>query len=276
MTNTVRKRWVLLIAMAFLAIWACWYWPRFAGTKGAEAVLTSREVPYLYPDPKPFADVLAAVVQADGSVAYDRFDGELKAKLKTYLAGVAKATPARFPSDAHRLAFFINAYNALVIDGVLDAMPIDSVEEVGPFHAFFRKRVHKVAGTTVSLHGFETKIIRQYDRMLHFGLNCASKSCPALAGEPYQPERLDQQLERVARAFLRNPEHNRFNQESGTLELSKIFEWYAEDFGGEAGIRQCLAKFGPPEWPVDEAGIEYLPYNWALNSSSPKDSPQSD
>lgn len=262
----IRLRWLMLAGLIMMAIAAWWYWPRFAGTTGAQAVLKPRQVPYLAPDRQPYAGVLRAIVQPDGLVAYHRLDDAIEKALANYLQEVANATPARFPSDNHRLAFFINAYNALVLSGVKKAMPIASVEDVGPLHAFFRERVYIVAGTKVSLHGLETKVIRKFDPMLHFGLNCASKSCPPLAAEPYRPEILQQQLEASARSFLNNCEHNRFNPQDGVLELSKIFEWYAGDFGGEAGVRKILAKFGPADLPND-APIRYRPYDWSLNIS---------
>lgn len=262
---------VMMLALTVLALAGFIYWPYFSGTKGAEAIEKRRNAPFSAPDPAPFAEVLADLVDAHGMVRYTMATPRHKELLGHYLGEVAEATPAQFSSDDDRLAFYINAYNALVIQRVLELMPIDSVEEAGPLHAFFRERIFRVAGTEVSLHGFESKVIRKYDPLLHFGLNCASISCPPLKPWPYRGDLVKRQLKQATKSFLAHEDYNYFDSGTRTIFLSKIFEWYAEDFGGEAGIRKLLFDFGPPHWPRD-AQIRYTNYDWNLNKAS-ADSP---
>lgn len=261
------RRWAIfsIIGCLLLALGLWIYWPFFAGTRGALAIEAPRQVAFLEPDPAPLADVLADLVRPGLGVAYEEATSSHKQLLDSYLADVARATPSRFSSDDDRLAFYINAYNALVIRRVLELMPIQSVDDAGPLRAFFRERIHQVAGAQVSLHGFETKIIRQYDPLFHLGLNCASVSCPPLRQEPYRGDILKRQLATATKAFLKNSDYNYFDKTSHTIYVSKIFDWYAADFGGAEGVRKFLLRWGPPHWPKD-AKIRFLPYHWNLNN----------
>lgn len=253
----------LLVAAAFAGLaWWLW-WPRFSGISGADAVERTDPGLFLRPSPEAWGRFLRSVVDERGNVDYQRAR-EVRADLDIYLDQVARATPALFGSDEERLAFYINAYNALVIEGVLHYWPIASVEDVGSLHRFFREKRYPVAGTTVSLHGLETRVIRKYDPRLHFALNCASASCPRLSIEPFRVETLDQQLESAVSAFINDPAHNRYDQAANTWHLSKIFEWYSQDFGGQNGVKALLLRHARTTWP-DNATLAYLDYDWSLN-----------
>ncbi len=260
------KRWLkrLLILLGLAALTAWLIWPYFAGTKGADRLEKQRDAAFLRPDPAPFQEFLNEVRDKSGLVDYVRAQASPKALLEFYLSQVALATPAAFGTDQQRLAFYLNAYNALVIAKVMRSWPIDSVADVGPLHRFFRQREHRVAGNLVSLHGFEQKVIRNYDPRLHFALNCASLSCPILHGEVFRADTLEQQLEQVSRHFINDPQRNRYDAENKVWYLSKIFSWYAEDFGGEPGVRALLKRYAKVK-PAANARLEYLPYDWRLN-----------
>lgn len=261
-----------LLFLIFSGIGGWLYWPIFSGTLGAETIEQKREAPYFMPNNQSLALVLQAIVDPNGLVHYQRVTPPLREALEAYLKQVALATPAQFPSSAHRLAFYLNAYNALVINSVLDQMPISSVSDAGPLQLFFRQRTHIVAGRKVSLHGFETKVIRKYNPLLHFGLNCASISCPPLATAPYEAQHLDQQLKAATIGFLADTRYNYYDPQSQQLHLSKIFEWYLEDFGGMPGLRKLLETYGPQTWPA-QAKIRYQPYDWNLNQADILESP---
>ncbi len=253
---------VVLLLVLFFLFW----WPRFTGTHGVLAVEVDREAAFQHPDTTLWQSFLDAVVDEEGMVRYEVAQGPARQYLSAYLEQVAKATPARLKTDEERLAFYINAYNAMVIEGVLRYWPIGSVNDAGPFHKFFREKAYRLAGVKVSLHGFETKIIRNYDARLHFALNCASTSCPVLSREAYRAETLDAQLERAAGKFINDATKNRFNTKTGSWSLSKIFEWYADDFGGEQGVRDLLRKHTWFDWPQD-ATFTHGDYDWTLNKS---------
>ena len=253
-----------LVLIAGVLFWM--YWPGFTGIRGAEAVEIAREAPFLMPDTAPWREFLAAVVTEEGLVDYEEA-GRMRPLLATYLEEVARATPARFAGDNERLAFYINAYNALVIEGVLRHAPMASVEEAGPFHKFFRERAYLIAGARVSLHGLETKVIRRYNPLLHFGLNCASRSCPPLGGTPFEAATLVDQLERAAAEFIANETFNTFDPETGTWRLSKIFQWYEKDFGGPEAVAALIGKYHPAGFPPG-AAVEFREYDWRLNRGS--------
>ncbi len=261
-------RWIwtaIALAVLALAVYLAW-WPSFAGLRGAGLIERPRDRPFFRPDPTSWDRFLAEVVVEDGNVRYDAALGAARAHLDDYLEQAARATPAQFADDRERLAFYLNAYNALTIEGVLRRWPIDSVEDAGPFHRFFRDRAYTVAGVLVSLHGFETRVIRRYDPRLHFALNCASASCPPLRAEAYRAEKLEAQLREDAALFVNDARFNRYDAGENTWSLSKIFEWYADDFGGESGVRALLRRHARVDWP-DGAVLTYQAYDWSLNHS---------
>nr|WP_243436149.1 DUF547 domain-containing protein [Acanthopleuribacter pedis] len=224
------------------------------------------ERPFLKPDPRLWDVFLKEVVTDGGLVDYQRAAGPARQHLNAYLAEVARATPAQFPDEAARLAFLINAYNAFVIQGVLQHRPIQSVEDAGPLRQFFRERAYLLAGRKVSLHGLETTLIQPLDARVHFALNCAARSCPPLRAEAYVPDRLEAQLSEAETAFINNERYNHYDPEEKVWRLSSIFKWYLADFGGEQGLRNLLQARGP-RGTVVEAPITYLPYDWSLNDS---------
>ncbi|MBA3269897.1 MAG: DUF547 domain-containing protein [Acidobacteria bacterium] len=188
-----------------------------------------------------------------------------------------------------RMAFWINAYNALTLKAIVDHYPI----RAGVFTRLPRNSIRQidgvwttlrwtVAGRTVTLDDIEHKILRPTfgDARVHFALNCASVSCPLLAGEPYRADTLDASLDTAARRYLASPEGLRV--EASTLRVSSIFKWYGEDFiaqysalvpqGGDAQQRAILGaivRFGPQDAAerarTGRPRIEYLNYNWSLN-----------
>ncbi|QTD51344.1 DUF547 domain-containing protein [Sulfidibacter corallicola] len=256
---------VLLFFLTLVAAsgWFGWRW--FAGLDGADAILIPDGRAYSRPDPTAYQRFLTAVVDDRGRVDYTKAVGTVRSDLDTYLEQAASATPAVFDDDSQRLAFFINAYNASVIAGVLHHWPIDSIDEVGPLHQFFRDRDYRIAGSTVSLHGFESRVIRRFDPRLHFALICASASCPPMSREAYVAETLERQLESAAVAFIRDRRFNRYEPEEHTWYLSSIFKWYADDFGGEAQVRQMLRRYVTVT-RHEPAHIVYLDYDWSLNT----------
>ncbi|MDJ0837995.1 MAG: DUF547 domain-containing protein [Acidobacteriota bacterium] len=253
-----------LLVLALIA--ARLYWPTFTGTRGAEAVETLRDAPYSKPDPASWGRFLAEVVTPSG-VDYTKAQGPIRKELETYLEEVVRATPVQFKTDNERLAFYLNAYNALVIQGVLNYLPIDSVSDVGVLHRFFRERVYTVAGRKVSLHGFEKKVIMNYNPLLHFGLNCASVGCPPLLREPFRAETLDAQLQEAARAFINDAGFNRYDAERATWHLSQIFEWYQDHFGGREAVLGLLRQYSGEQFP-DDVTLTYIPYDWSLNRAT--------
>jgi hypothetical protein len=123
----------------------------------------------------------------------------------------------------------------------------------------------------LTLDQIEHDILRKQfkDPRVHFAVNCASKGCPPLQGEPFVGEHLDDQLNRAAAAFINNPRFNRL--EGDTLWVSKIFDWFKEDFNRDI-VGTFIRYAKPPlraklEGRRDRIKIRYLDYDWSLNGA---------
>ncbi len=192
-------------------------------------------------------------------------------KFEKYLDQVAAAKLTEMPYD-EQMTFWINAYNALVIKGVIDHYPTKSVRKVKWFGGFFSRLKFQAAGETYTLNQIEHDIIRVefVDPRIHFALVCASASCPPLENSVYLPETIEEQLDAVTLKFVTNPEKVRLDRAKRRVYLSKIFKWYKKDFTeGYDGVADFLADYLPTE-DADfvlskDVKFHYLDYDWTLN-----------
>jgi hypothetical protein len=188
------------------------------------------------------------------------------------LAGLAAAEPPPEARRAERLAFWINAYNALAIDVVLKSYPLESIRDAGSLlRPVWRRPAGTVGGRSVSLGEIEHRILRPLgEPRIHAAIVCASTSCPSLRREAWRAERLEAQLEDSLRSFLADPRKgSRLDEDA--LYLSPIFDWFAEDFEAGGGVRAYLAPRLPAESARalaergDAVELRWLDYDWALN-----------
>jgi hypothetical protein len=213
-----------------------------------------------------------------------------RAQLKAYLDTLARVSAAEFKAwnSNQQLAFLINAYNAATVEKVLTRYPdIRSIWDFGKLIGNpFKDRFVRLLGAKMSLDNIEHDMIRAEgvydDPRIHFAVNCASVGCPMLREEPYVAERLDRQLEEQTERFLSDRSRNRYSPEAKALEVSKIFDWYGEDFRkGHRGIASLPALFARyatllAARPEEQAAIRsqklplrFLDYDWALNAAGP-------
>jgi hypothetical protein len=192
-----------------------------------------------------------------------------RAVLKRYLAELAEVSLPAVGDRQQQIATLINAYNARVIDHVIDGNSPATIWGRAMF--FFRHR-WRLFGETMSLDHLEQQIIRKRynEPRVHFALVCASLSCPPLRSEAYDGKRLNGQLDDQARTFINDAAKNRFDAAAKRLELSMIFQWYGADFAKAAGaVPPYLAHFVPPAtaaWIIAPAvTVDFLPYDWSLN-----------
>ncbi len=195
-----------------------------------------------------------------------------------------------------KLAFWINLYNALIMDGVIASEVTGTVApNTISLLGFFRKTAYEIGGMRVSADDIEHGILRgnrghpylpgpqfalsdqrsawmldPVDVRIHFALNCASRSCPPI--QVYSDENIDQQLELAAGNFVELDLE--VDRAKGTITISSIFKWYAQDFGGSQGVRDfIIAHLKDDEredWLVrnlEAIKIKYKPYDWRLNST---------
>lgn len=200
-----------------------------------------------------------------------------RAALKAYLASLSRVGQAEFdawPKD-ERKAFLINAYNAFTAEKILTRYPdIGSIWDFGKiFGNPFKDDFFTLLGRKATLDGIEHGTLRKPgaydDPRIHYAVNCASIGCPMLREEAYVAARLEAQLDEQARRFLGDRTRNRFRD--GRLEVSKIFDWFKEDFAPrERYFARYAALLGLPGGAVP---IDFLDYDWTLNdfrSSSPR------
>ncbi len=176
--------------------------------------------------------------------------------------------------DREKLAFWINAYNVLAIELVARSYPVASIKDIGSLlRPVWKRRAGSVDGRPVTLDGIEHRTLRPLgDPRIHGAIVCASLSCPPLRREPYRPEKLDAQLDGNMRRWLADPRKGvAVDADSGTLRVSSIFKWFAEDFEAQGGVLAFVERYGPDEARAllrERAGrvrVRHLDYDWSLN-----------
>ena len=193
------------------------------------------------------------------------------AAFRMYLKTVSETDPATLSSDADRKAFWINAYNAFTIELILENYPVSSIRKIsGPFGSPWKKDFFKINGRSMSLDDIEHGILRKrkefQDARVHFALVCASKGCPPLQPYAFTGDKLDEQLESIAHAYLTDPQKTFYDPASDTLRLNSIMKWYGGDFERDAGsLRKFIQKYRPQI--TDKTRIEFQDYDWTLNES---------
>jgi|SRR5688572_18588162 len=204
-----------------------------------------------------------------------------RADLDRYVAHLGTVSGKTFKgwSRNQQIAYLINAYNAIVLQQVIDDYPIQRstnpsalvrpANSVWQIDGFFDKLKHRLVGNNLTLDQIEHEWLRAKlkEPRIHFALVCAALSCPPLRHEAYSAEKLDAQLDDQARQFLNDRDRNRFGAERG--QLSEIFKWFADDFGGESGLRTYLGKYLNAELRAriqnSAYTIDYIDYDWTLN-----------
>jgi len=220
------------------------------------------------PDAARFDRLLRANVK-EGVVDYAGFAGN--ADFRAYLDALAK--PATLGTRDETLAYYINAYNALAIAGILEGLsPSTAFGRV----RYFNFKLWPLNGDSITLYDLEHKLIRPLgEPRIHFAIVCASRSCPLLRSEAYVAARLPQQLDDQAKSFVNDRFRNRFDAASRRAELSEIFKWFDEDFRAAAGSTQrYLARYvNDPQAAKllagDELAVDWIDYDWRLNGTLP-------
>ena len=220
-------------------------------------------------------DYLLKQYVTSGLVDYDAMKRDYL--FATYLRQLSGADPSKLETDQQRLALLCNAYNAMVVSGVISHKVTQSVMDVDvDGTGFFDLKEHLLAGETVSLNEIEHQKIREVfqDPRIHVALVCAAKSCPSIRGEAYVGSRLDRQLDDQSEQFANQDKYVRFDNESGALQLSALLNWYGDDWNVVGGYLPWLKGLVTDEnlrgqIALAEAGqmpVEFLPYDWQLNS----------
>ena len=247
--------------------------------------------------------VLFKYVSPTGLVDYKGIIADPTA-FNAFIAAVGKESPTTnapaFPTKNDQLAYYINAYNAFAIKGVIDRPGIKNVDSVKLGFFVETKYTFDGAGTievktgtlitggsvtkngtgtllfsvgntyggaTINLYNLENKVRGYGDPRIHFALNCQSYGCPRLPNSAFDPAKLDTQLDGYAKEFVTNTK--KVNVDSaGVAHLSHIFDWYAKDFTAGGGAIAFINAHGGSV-PTD-AKVEWIPYDWTLSAQSGK------
>lgn len=218
------------------------------------------------PDYAMFDDLLLSHVH-DGFVDYDGI--ALDPRLDDFIDQLAVTAPKDLASPAEQKAFYINAYNAIAIRGILDGKSPDSMFGRS---RFFKRMRFDVLGEPMSLEDIEHGRLRPMgDARIHFAIVCASLSCPRLSSHAYLPATLDAQLDAATEQFLNDPTRNVFDSNRRVAYVSKIFDWFAEDFVANAGsLQSYMARYVTDQASArvlraDNFDVNYRDYDWSLN-----------
>jgi hypothetical protein len=196
---------------------------------------------------------------------------------RAVVASLSAKDPSTLTTREARLAFWINAYNVLAIDTVVRSYPVESIRDVGSLlFPVWKREAGRIGGKPVTLDEIEHRILRPLgDPRIHGAVVCASRSCPALRREPYAPDRIDAQLDDSFARFLADPRKGlALDRANGVVRLSKVFDWFEEDFAPAGGVLAFVTAHAPPEareWlrlHGADAEIEYFDYDWGLNARS--------
>jgi hypothetical protein len=219
-----------------------------------------------------FTQVLRDYVK-DGAVNYKGLKADQR--FADYIMLLQKTDPKAI-SKENRLAFWINVYNAFVLKVVCDKYPIKSILSKTAYalkKSNFHRKVVTINGMEYSLNDVENDIIRPFgDPRIHFAINCAAKSCPPLRPEAFEASRLGEQMDEQARNFLNDPARNSFDFAKKEATVSKIFDWFKEDFDKYgSGVLEFCSRYLPAEQgqqlraEAKTFKIKYHDYDWDLN-----------
>ena len=231
----------------------------------------------LAPDYQIWSDFLRRYLDTSNSDGIHRVDyagvtAEDREGLKQYLLRLQKIPVSRL-SRIQQLPYWINLYNAFTVHLVLEHYSLDSIVDIR--YGFFDfgpwdEKLLQIEDEEVSLNDIEHRILRPIwkDPRLHYVLNCASLGCPNLQPESFHPGNVESLLNSGARDYINHPRGLRFENEDDLL-LSKIYDWYADDFGdNEKKILQHLMRYANQSTKTRlesfDGDIDYE-YDWDLN-----------
>ena len=223
--------------------------------------------------------LLATYLQGDATglnrFAYGRVSEADKTALRSYLDALAAVPISRY-SRAEQRAYWLNLYNALTVQVILDHYPTDSILDIDISPGLFAdgpwdKELITVEGEKISLNDIEHRILRPIwdDPRIHYGVNCASVGCPNLQDTAFTAANSERLLEQGAKSYINDPRGVRV--ENGDLIVSSIYVWFAEDFGrSDAQIIAHLKQYAEPDLATALSGVSEITdhvYDWTLNGA---------
>ena len=281
--SAFRYRWIAMAA-GLIGVAIAAY---FLTAEESLAVVVGNKVPannrvsFEEIDHSEWSKLLGDYVDEEGLVDYRSWHAasEDVARLDEYLSLLSAADPGREASRESQLAFWINAYNAVTVKGILREYPTDSIRNHTPVVGYniWKHLLLQVGDEQFSLDDIEHKILRPMDEpRIHFAIVCASIGCPSLLDQAYVPESLDEQLTTNAEHFFAQERNFRFDASSNTIYLSEILKWFGEDFGDDQVSQlAAIATFLPNDEArrvanAADVTVKFIDYDWKLNEQPPQ------
>ena len=224
-----------------------------------------------------FDTLLKKYVDTDGMVDYKAWHNNHTDRLAlvNYLDELSKANPNAHAQRNAQLAYWINAYNALTIEGILRVYPTTSIRKhtAKLFGYNIWKKLYLYTGSTkINLDSIEHKVLRQMNEpRIHFAIVCASISCPRLLNEAYTAAKIENQLVTNTTDFFSRSQNLTIDQRSSSLKLSAIMSWFGTDFGDTTAKQiEAIGPYFPEAAKTfvssGKYSVKYLDYNWKLNA----------
>ncbi len=220
------------------------------------------------------------VSHADGvnRIAYAKVSEADRKGLVDYMSALSAVRISDFSRDEQR-SYWINLYNALTVDVVLEHYPVGSIREISISPGFFSvgpwgKKLIRVEGEELSLDDIEHRILRPIwkDPRIHYAVNCAALGCPKLMRVAFTASNTEALLERGAKDYI-NSKYGVYVDSDKRLFASSLYDWYQQDFGGdEAGVVDHLRVYAGPELATKLEGITDVydfDYDWTLIDAAP-------
>ncbi len=176
-----------------------------------------------------------------------------------YFRSLSQNPPTDEWSREEKLAYWVNAYNAIALKMIIDNYPVESINEL---HDPWKQRFFKVNDKRYSLDDIEHEVLRKFDEpRIHFVINCASNSSPKLLNMAYTAENINEALEKCTTMFINDPSKNTIT--SSEVKVSKIFEWYKDDFNN-GNVVDFINQYANVKInKIPKKG--YVEYDWSLN-----------
>lgn len=207
-----------------------------------------------------WSTLLENYVSNNGEVNYQNLK-ENKAELNSYIKTLQEDYASlETASKDQKIAYWINAYNALTIDLILRNYPLNSIKDIkDPWD----QRLWQFGDKWLNLNDIEHKILRKMNEpRIHFAIVCASESCPKLQNTAFTAENLDEQLTNATKEFLVDTTKNEISEDN--IKLSKIFRWFKKDFEQDGSLIDFLNRYS--DITISEkAKKSYKNYSWDLN-----------
>ncbi len=204
--------------------------------------------------------ILLLNVTEEGKVDYNGIVRDSPLLIK-YFMTLSKNEPTETWSREEKLAYWINAYNAVAIKLIIENYPAKNLKEIDDH---WDQKILKIGTKKYSLDDIKYTILRKMNEpRIHFLINCATKSSPWLWNRAYTADNITKALDQRTIKFINNPKHNMIMQDE--MKISKIFTWYKRDFTIKGrSLRDFINRYSIVK-VTNKTKKSFLAYDWTLN-----------